>query len=415
MEIFKNTNFDFLGKKWPFIIASLILTVAGIGSLIAKGGPRYGIDFRGGALMYVRFNQQPPEDRIRAALAKQIPGEISIQRITGSNEVIVSTELSADELAQSANREKMQNILAAEFGKTGDKLDFHNTGLDALALRLRGPFQAASIALNEQDLQKVLKAVLDYRNTPPRSGMIGSLDELSSVPGVTPQMVQVFKDQLALGTFAIRNTEVVGPKVGKELQEKAIKATLLALGGMLIYIALRFEWIYGLAAVIAVFHDTIITIGLFSIFDKEITLTVIAALLTLVGYSMNDTIVVFDRIRENLRSWKKDSFESLVNASINQTLSRTILTSGLTFLTALALWLFGGEVLNGFSFALVCGILVGTYSSIFVASPILIFWRNWSEERKKAQTPAAAGNPQVKAAESPASAGNKKLAGGRAK
>jgi preprotein translocase subunit SecF len=423
MEIFKNTNFDFLGKKWPFIIASLILTAAGIGSVIMKGGPRYGIDFRGGALMYVRFNQDPPEDRIRAAMAKQISGEISIQRITGSNEVIVSTELSSDERAQGENREKMQNILAAEFGKTGTKLDFHNTGIDELAKRLRGPLQAASIALNEQQLQDTLKAVLNYRNTPPRSGMIGSFDELSSVPGVTPQMIQVFKDQLGLGSFAIRNTEVVGPKVGKELQEKALKATLLALGGMLIYIALRFEWIYGLAAVIAVFHDTIITIGLFSIFDKEISLTVIAALLTLVGYSMNDTIVVFDRIRENLRSWKKDSFESLVNASINQTLSRTILTSGLTFLTALALWLFGGEVLNGFSFALVCGILVGTYSSIFVASPILIFWRNWAEERKKAQTPAAGGNPQVKAgnpqvkaaAETPASAGNKKLAGGRAK
>jgi len=417
MEIFKNTNFDFLGKKWPFIIASLILTVAGLGSIVWKGGPRYGIDFRGGALMYVRFNQEPPEDRIRAALSKQIPGEISIQRITGSNEVIVSTELSADERAQGANREKMQTILASEFGKTGDKLDFHNTGIDKLADRLRGPLQAASVAVSEQQLQDALKAVLAYRNTPPRSGMIGSLDELGTISGVTPPMLQVFKDQLALGSFAIRNTEVVGPKVGKELQDKAIKATLLALAGMLIYIALRFEWIYGVAAVIAVFHDTIITIGLFSLFDKEITLTVIAALLTLVGYSMNDTIVVFDRIRENMRTWKKESFESLVNASINQTLSRTILTSGLTFLTAVALWLFGGEVLNGFSFALVCGILVGTYSSIFVASPILIFWRNWSEEKKKAQTPASAGNPQSrdKATEPSASAGNKKLAGGRTK
>jgi preprotein translocase subunit SecF len=418
MEIFKNTNFDFLGKKWPFIIASLVLTAAGIVSIVAKGGPRYGIDFRGGALMYVRFNQEPPEDRIRAALAKQIPGEISIQRITGTNEVIVSTELSQDEREQGANREKMQTILAAEFGKTGDKLDFHNTGQAALADRLRGPLQAASIALNEQQLQDTMKAILAYRNTPPRSGIIGSLDELGSVAGVTPQMVQVFKDQLGLGSFAIRNTEVVGPKVGKELQSKALKATLLALAGMLIYIALRFEWIYGVAAVIAVFHDTIITIGLFSLFNKEISLTVIAALLTLVGYSMNDTIVVFDRIRENLRTWKKDSFESLVNASINQTLSRTILTSGLTFLTAAALWLFGGEVLNGFSFALVVGILVGTYSSIFVASPILIFWRNWAEEKKKAQTPAAAGNPQTKGnpvAAAPASGSNKKLAGGRTK
>jgi preprotein translocase subunit SecF len=418
MEIFKNTNFDFLGKKWPFIIASLILTVAGVGSLIVKGGPRYGIDFRGGALMYVRFNQNPPEDKIRAALSAKIPGEISIQRISGTNEVIVSTEISQDEKVQNENREKMRSILAATFGNTGAKLDFHNTGTQDLKDRLRVPLQQASVALNEQQLTDVVTAMLTYRNTPPQSGMIASFDQLNGVPGVTPQIVQVLKQECGLGSFAIRNTEVVGPKVGKELQSKAIKATLLALGGMLIYIALRFEWIYGVAAVIAVFHDTIITIGLFSLFDKEISLTVIAALLTLVGYSMNDTIVVFDRIRENLRTWKKDSFENLVNASINQTLSRTLLTSGLTFLTAMALWLFGGEVLNGFSFALVCGILVGTYSSIFVASPILIFWRNWAEEKRKAQTPAAAGNKAATSASNvkeTASASNKKLAGGRTK
>lgn len=418
MEIFKNTNFDFLGRKWPFIIASLILTAAGLVSILAKGGPRYGIDFRGGVLMYVRFNTEPPEEKIRAALSRQISGEISIQRISGSNEVIVSTELSQEEKAQSENRQKMQDILAENFGKTGTRLDFHNTGLDQLLGRLRVPLQQASVALNEQQLTDVFKAVLTYRNTPPRSGMIGSFDELNGVAGVTPQIIQVMKQECGLGSFAIRNTEVVGPKVGAELQQKALTATFLALAGMLIYIALRFEWIYGVAAVIAVFHDTIITIGLFSLFNKEISLTVIAALLTLVGYSMNDTIVVFDRIRENLRTSRKETFESLVNTSINQTLSRTILTSGLTFLTAAALWLFGGAVLNGFSFALVVGIIVGTYSSIFVASPILIFWRNWVEEKKKTQTPAAAGNKAAIPASSvkeTVSAGNKKLAGGKAK
>jgi preprotein translocase subunit SecF len=135
--------------------------------------------------------------------------------------------------------------------------------------------------------------------------------------------------------------------------------------------------------VIAVFHDTIITIGLFSIFNKQIDLTVIAALLTLVGYSMNDTIVTFDRIRENIKLQRRGSFAEIVNASINQTLSRTILTSGLTFLTAVSLYLFGGQVLNGFSFALVVGIIIGTYSSIFIASPILVFWRDLAESRKR--------------------------------
>jgi preprotein translocase subunit SecF len=158
-----------------------------------------------------------------------------------------------------------------------------------------------------------------------------------------------------------------------------------------VYIAFRFEWIYGVAAVVAVFHDTIITIGLFSLFGKEISLTVVAALLTLVGYSMNDTIVVFDRIRENLKLLRREPLESLINRSVNQTLSRTVLTSGLTLLTALSLWLFGGTVLEGFAFALVVGIIVGTYSSIFVASPILIFWQSFMESRKKPQsTPPSA-------------------------
>jgi preprotein translocase subunit SecF len=153
---------------------------------------------------------------------------------------------------------------------------------------------------------------------------------------------------------------------------------------MLVYLAFRFEFSYGLAAVIAVFHDVVITLGLFSLFDKEISINVIAALLTLVGYSMNDTIVVFDRIREDLKLTKKDSFPVVVNRAINQTLSRTILTSGLTFIAALSLFIFGGAVLHGFSFALVVGIFVGTYSSIFVASPILVWWQGLMEQRRKA-------------------------------
>jgi preprotein translocase subunit SecF len=217
---------------------------------------------------------------------------------------------------------------------------------------------------------------------------------LSEVPGVTPQIISVMKQELSLSPFTIRQTEVVGPKVGAELQQTAILATLYALGGMLVYIAFRFEWIYGVAAVIAVFHDTIITIGLFSIFEKEISLTVVAALLTLVGYSMNDTIVVFDRIRENLKLMRREKYDSLVNISINQTLSRTILTSGLTFLTALSLLLFGGQVLNGFAFALVVGIIIGTYSSIFIASPILIFWQDYREKRKRATSATVAVKDQ---------------------
>jgi preprotein translocase subunit SecF len=190
---------------------------------------------------------------------------------------------------------------------------------------------------------------------------------------------------------------MVGPQVGAELKKKAVLATLYALGGMLIYIAFRFEWIYGVGAVIAVFHDTLVTIGLFSLFNKEISMTVIAALLTLVGYSMNDTIVIFDRIRENLKLSRREPLDALINRSINQTLSRTIMTSGLTFLSVLALYLFGGPVLNAFSFALVVGIIVGTYSTIFIATPIVSFWHNFSEGRRKtAPVLATAGKQPIR-------------------
>jgi preprotein translocase subunit SecF len=176
---------------------------------------------------------------------------------------------------------------------------------------------------------------------------------------------------------------MVGPKVGAELRNKAVLATLYALAGMLVYIAFRFEWIYGVAAVVATFHDVIIAVGFLSLWNKEITLTVIAALLTLVGYSVNDTIVVFDRIRENVKLMRREGMTDIVNKSINQTLSRTVLTSGLTFMTVLALFLFGGEVLRGFSFTLVVGILVGTYSSIAVGGTMVASWYEYRNRDRR--------------------------------
>jgi preprotein translocase subunit SecF len=183
--------------------------------------------------------------------------------------------------------------------------------------------------------------------------------------------------------FTVEQVEIVGPTAGKQLQKQAWLATLYSLLGMLIYLWFRFELIYGVAAVVAVFHDTLITVGAFSLTNQEITLTVIAAILTLIGYSMNDTIVVFDRIRENLATSRRESLHDVVNRSINQTLSRTVISSGLTFLTVLSLYLFGGEVLHGFSFALVVGILIGTYSSIAVAAPMLVAYQEWRVKRGK--------------------------------
>jgi preprotein translocase subunit SecF len=182
----------------------------------------------------------------------------------------------------------------------------------------------------------------------------------------------------------------VGATVGQQLKSQALRAVLWSMLGMLVYLWFRFQLIYGVAAVVACFHDTLITVGAFALFNREISLTVIAAILTLVGYSMNDTIVVFDRIRENLRLSRREPLPDLVNRSINQTLSRTVLTSGLTFLTVLSLFIFGGEVLSGFSFALVVGILIGTYSSIAVAAPMLVAWQQWRAGKGKAAVLPAA-------------------------
>jgi preprotein translocase subunit SecF len=192
--------------------------------------------------------------------------------------------------------------------------------------------------------------------------------------------------------FTIQQVDIVGPTAGKQLQKQAGLATLYSLIGMLIYLWFRFELIYGVAAVVAVFHDTLITVGAFSLTNQEITLTVIAAILTLIGYSMNDTIVVFDRIRENLALSRRESLSDVVNRSINQTLTRTVISSGLTFLTVMSLYLFGGAVLHGFSFALVVGILIGTYSSIAVAAPMLVAYQDWRKSKGMVATlPAKRG------------------------
>ncbi len=393
MQLFKETKIDFLGWKWAALGLSAALMVAGIVSLIIKGGPRYGIDFRGGALMYVKFSEPPPVGKIRSALSGRLGGSISVTTIAETQEVLIGVDLQDEKRLEQA-RQTMVQTLRDTFAPGVEKLDFNNAGREALVSHLRDPLQRAGAALAEDDLQKLVAAMLEYRDTPPRSGLIRNFDELAAVPGVTPAVISTLKQECSLAPFSVRRVEIVGPKIGADLRMQAIKVTLYALAGMLIYIAFRFEWIYGVGAVLAVFHDVVITVGLFSIFNKEIDLTVVAALLTLVGYSMNDTIVVFDRIQENLKILRKESLASLVNISVNQTLSRTVLTSGLTFLTVLSLFIFGGQVLHGFSFALVVGILVGTYSSIFIASPIVVFWQDFVDSRKRAARPAEAAGKE---------------------
>ncbi len=378
MEIFQNTNFDFLGRRRYFIALSLVLMVVGAVSLILKGGPKLGIDFKGGTLVYAKFKESPKLDDIRSALTSQGLSVATLQPFEeagGSHELKIDLDLS-EEAALTSGKEVITRTLHTLYPGQEGKLDFNNASPEAVADRLKSNGKLAGSGLSSEEIEKSATALVAFRDAPPRSGLLKEFSEAASVPGVNPDIISALQEEAYLGDFTIRGIEVVGPKVGADLQWQALKATLFALGAMLLYIAFRFESVYGVAAVIAVFHDVFVTVGFFSLFDREIELTVIAALLTLVGYSMNDTIVIFDRMRENLKLTRRTSLEALMNQSLNQTLARSVLTSGLTFIAVLCLFLFGGEVLRGFSFALVVGVVVGSYSSIFVASPIVLWWRS---------------------------------------
>jgi preprotein translocase subunit SecF len=385
MEFFKNVNVDWMGKAKYFVALSAILLIAGWTAILKNGGIKYGIDFRGGTLVYVRFAGPAPVDQIRKGLAAAGLADSSIQTIsdtvlsTGTqNDVVIGLEQKGQgDESLDVGKQAILDALHKTFGTAVEgKLDFNSVTKDSLAgyLTQKDPLLLGSTAADRYNqLAQRLLAVRDSEH----SGILTNFDELKNVEGATPAVVSSLNSGFILGNFAIRNVEVVGPKVGAQLRRQAFFATLYALAGMLVYIAFRFEWVYGIAAVIAVFHDVLITLGFFALFHYEISLTVIAALLTLVGYSMNDTIVIFDRVREDLRLMRKDSFPDVVNKAINQTLSRTILTSGLTFLTVLVLFLLGGEVLRPFSFAMVVGVVVGTYSSFGIAAPIVVWWNKY--------------------------------------
>ena len=311
MELFRDVNVDWLGKKWYFLGFSLIFSVAGVLSMLFWHGIPRGVDFKGGTAIRVQFTSAPSEDHIRQSLDKAGVKDFTVQPIS-------------DTSGRSAN-------------------------MEIIAL----PMSSASDAAHDAGRSQVETA-------------LGC--------------------NLPNSDCTIQQVDIVGPTAGKQLQKQAWLATGYSLIGMLVYLWFRFELIYGVAAVVAVFHDTLITVGAFSLTNQEITLTVIAAILTLIGYSMNDTIVVFDRIRENLALSRREGLADVVNRSINETLTRTVISSGLTFLTVLSLLLFGGPVLRGFSFALTVGIVIGTYSSIAVAAPMLVAYQEWRKSHGKVAT-----------------------------
>jgi preprotein translocase subunit SecF len=398
VEFFHNPNFDFLGKKWYFLTFSLIFSIAGITSMIFWHGIPLGVDFRGGTLVYVKFAQTPNDNQIRADLDKAGLHNARIQRFgdPANNEVVVALDEKETSEAN-LSRGKEQIIAALETSTQAGKQDLNNSDKigfaairDALATR-------DALHADPAEYERIAREVMNQRDKV-HGGVLSSLDQLKGA--IPDAAVESLKQDFYTSDFGIKGADIVGPQVGGQLKQQAWLAVGFSLLGMLVYLWFRFELIYGVAAVVAVFHDTLITVGAFSLTNKEISLTVIAAILTLVGYSMNDTIVVFDRIRENVKLMRRESLSEIVNRSINQTLSRTILTSGLTFLTVLSLYLFGGEVLKGFSFALVIGIIIGTYSSIAVAAPMLVAYQDWRLRRSvplNVPVPATAGKNKGRA------------------
>jgi preprotein translocase SecF subunit len=482
VELFKEPQIDWLGKKKLFIALTIALMVIGAISVQFKNF-KLGVDFSGGTLMTVRFKQMPTLDQVRSVLGESgiDTNRVTLQPITNRpNELIIRTpqkdpeqgvvrrvdedkreiiralqklnpagEVAAgkaninsidaegieQELRQvdSVNPDKLFGINNTPFAgahpyrNVGDQIIAYRDGqakgfikdiseIQGLTLiasnfpgfdqaKVKGVlaerFYAGKIDLNltsTSEIENALvrinplgsgdvtaystaaKSIGKYKTD--RNGVINSLEEIQT-PDVSADLLSKMGPYFTTGGWSVVSADVVGPQVGADLRNRAIYVTLAALAGMLIYIAFRFEWIYGVTAVLAVFHDVMVTLGLFSLFGWDIDLTVVAALLTLVGYSMNDTIVIFDRIRENLRIRRRESLAQITNDAINQTLSRTVITSGLTFLSVVAIVLFGGDVLRGFGLALTIGIIVGSYSTIAVASPIMLWWQYITSNRAK--------------------------------
>lgn len=414
IEIFKHANYDFLGKKWIFISLSWVLILAGLGSVLYRAfdGKDYtspfnmGVDFAGGTLATVKFNSAPDLNRLRDALGKQ---GIETEKVTlqpvgdqigqaPKNEVLVrlpnlvtvvqqegqsATAAKATSDADIGKVKMLAALAAFNDPSTQGKVDLNVLGKDQLASEL-----AARAGLDGQRALDVAGRIVEYREQS-REGLIGNLSEVKNLSGIEPQLSESLDKNFFAGYAAVKSVEAVSPQVGADLRDRAVIVSLVSCLGMLIFVAFRFKsWGFGIGAVIAVFHDVLVTLGIFSIMQWEINLTVVAALLTLIGYSMNDTIVIFDRIREMMRTRRRDSLEVLSNDAINQTLSRTIITSGLTFLTVCAMLVFGGEVLKSFSWCLFIGIIIGTYSSIYIASPFMLMWERW--RGKGRMMPAAA-------------------------
>ena len=390
MEFFTNSKFEFMRMSPFFLTISAVAFTAALVVLFGFRQLNLGIDFAGGTQLTVKFQEEPDPAEIRSLLEEAGIEGAQVQRFDEpeENEVIIKTPLpetvtfgEADQsgLVDIGSRAQVVEAFNARFnaGRTG--FDLNERGSDALGALL---FDADPEGLKgtgddtgaRDRYQEVAQSIMEVRKT---EGLITGVDQLVDLPEVSSAIREVLSARTTAGAFSVLANDVVGPQIGGELRLKGILAVLLSLLGMLLYIWLRFEFRFGVGALAALTHDVVICLGLYALMGYEFDLTTVAAFLTVVGYSVNDSVVVFDRVRENLRRNRRDPLEQLLNLSLNQTLSRTVLTSGTTLLAVGTLYVFGGDVIRGFAFIVLIGVVVGTYSSIFVASPCVLFWERF--------------------------------------
>ncbi len=374
MQIFKQPNFTFMKYKFFAFALSGIIIIVGIINITAGKGLTGGIDFTGGTLVQIRFKNPYPIDELRQILVSADLGSPKIQEVEeGEREYLIRTAspeevTEQDQEAHEIMGKRIVEILTTEEDRSALESglsDLNNVDTDELTSILQ-----ASFPENTQDMAK---SIIGLRESKELKGIIENYDQLSDA-GINQEVVDYLKEKTYIGSLAVKRRESVGPQVGRELKVRATQATVWALIGMLIYIGLRFKFAYGVAAILTLAHDVLFTMSIFSFTNREVNLPVVAAILTIVGYSLNDTIVIFDRVRDNIKGMRKHDFENILDKSINQTLSRTVVTSGTTFLTVFALFVLGGEVISDFAFTMIIGVIVGTYSSIYQSCPLLSFW-----------------------------------------
>ncbi len=370
MEFFTDSNIQFMKYRKYWMIFSVALLLVGAIEVLFVGKLNLGIDFAGGTQLTLKFSEPIEIERLREIVADAGVQDAVIQSfgVAGVNEALIKTPVV--EGSQEGSQALVVSALDAALDNLGPGIDLNRVGRETVEALLTS---SDPDALDQESYGLAVDAILGLRR---ERGLIADWGSISALPHVTPEILETLEANARLGKFSILGAENVGPQIGSELRQKGLLAIVSSMIGMLIYIWIRFELRFGVGALVAVLHDVFITVGLYALLGFEFNLTTIAAFLTLVGYSVNDTVVVFDRVRENLRRAKSTPLEETMNLSLNQTLSRTVLTSGTTLLVVGSILFLGGDVLRGFAFILTVGVIVGTYSSIYVACPFALLWES---------------------------------------